>query len=101
MFSTTLVRLAGELDIANRVSTQALLDTVDADIAIIDLTDVRFIDGGALGLLVALKKRLHERGRLGVVKIIAPNRRIRRLFRITGLAKLFEIYESLPRTQAA
>lgn len=99
--SRTLVRLAGDLDIASRPSTQAELQAIDADVVILDLTDVRFLDGGALGLFVALKKRLRECGRLGIVKIVTPNRQFQRLFRITGLTRLFDVHDSIGAAQAA
>jgi anti-anti-sigma factor len=99
--SKAVVRLSGDLDIATRDSTQAQLDSVDADIAIVDLTDVRFMDGGALGLFVALKKRLRGSGRLGIVKIVTSNPRFVRLFHITGLIKLFDLHESLLQARAA
>lgn len=99
--SQAVLRLSGDLDAASRPQTQAQLQAIDADVAIIDLTDVRFLDGGALGLLVALRKRLRREGRLGIVKIIAPNPRIQRLFQISGLTKLFEMQESPACTQAA
>lgn len=99
--SHALVRLTGDLDIASRPATKALLDSVDADVAVVDLTNVKFLDGGALGLLVALKKRLRMRGRLGIVKIIAPNPRFARLFQITGLTKLFDVHQSAAEARAA
>ncbi|HKU66809.1 MAG TPA: STAS domain-containing protein [Candidatus Baltobacteraceae bacterium] len=99
--SKAVVRLSGDLDIATREQTQARLDAIDSDVAIVDLTDVRFIDGGALGLFVALKKRLRARGRLGIVKIVTSNPRFVRLFHITGLVKLLDLHDSLPNARAA
>lgn len=99
--SKAFVALTGDLDIATRCSTETALQAVDADIVIVDLTGVRFIDGGALGLLVALKKRLSARGRVGIVKIVTPNERFQRLFRITGLTKYFDLHDSVPDAHAA
>jgi anti-anti-sigma regulatory factor len=62
---------------------------------------VRFIDGGALGSFDALKKRLREGGRMGIVKIVAANPRLARLFRITGLTKLLQVHDSLAGARAA
>jgi anti-sigma B factor antagonist len=101
LLTKAVVRLTGDLDIASRVRTEAALEEVDADIAIVDLTQVDFMDGGALGLFVALKKRLRERGRLGIVKIVTRNERFRRLFSITGLNKLFDIHDSISGARAA
>jgi anti-sigma B factor antagonist len=93
-----VVRLSGDLD---RVRAEAALQGVDADIAIIDLTDVQFIDGGALGALVGLKKRLRTSGRLGILRIVTANPRFHRLFEMTGLDKVFHMHRSLPSAQTA
>ncbi|HET6896154.1 MAG TPA: STAS domain-containing protein [Candidatus Baltobacteraceae bacterium] len=97
----TVVKLSGELDFATRASTQAILSMVDADVVIVDLTEVTFLDGGALGSLVALKKRLRECGRLGIVKIVTPNVHFQHLFRVTGLTRLFDLHDSMPDAKAA
>ncbi len=83
------------------MSTERTLEQVDADVAIIDLSDVKFMDAGALGSFVSLKKRLRERGRLGLVRIVTRDVRFRRLFQITGLTKIFDLCESLRSAGAA
>lgn len=101
LLSKALVTLTGDLDVATRASTEAALLAADADVVTVDLRGVRFIDGGALGLLVALKKRLRARGRIGIVRIVTANPQFQRLFVVTGLAKVFEIRDSIPEGQAA
>lgn len=100
-FQQSVIRFSGDLDIATRASTERKLREVDTDVAIIDLSGVTFLDAGALGSFVGLKKRLRARGRLGIVRVVAPNPRFRRLFQITGLTKILEICESLSGAQAA
>jgi anti-sigma B factor antagonist len=94
--SKAIVRLSGDL---NSARTAWALRGVDTDVAIVDFTDVQFIDGGALGALVALKKRLRARGHLGIVSVVVPNPRFRRLFEMTGLDKVFQVYPTMPRTE--
>jgi anti-anti-sigma factor len=87
------VALAGELDVADRDELRELLRPAeDADEAIIDLRDVRYLDSTALGCLIHLKKRLLERG-AGPVILISPQPTVRRLLQISQLESLFEIRE--------
>jgi anti-sigma B factor antagonist len=94
-FNHTAVRLTGVLDVFTRPSLERTLADVDADIVVVDLTRVSFMDAAALGCLVGLKKRLRARDRLGIVRIVTPNRRIQRLFHITGLNKIFNLFQSI------
>jgi anti-sigma B factor antagonist len=57
---------------------------------IVNLTGVEYLDSTALGVLIGGLKRLRERE--GALDIICPNTRIRRIFEITGLDKIFDIY---------
>jgi anti-sigma B factor antagonist len=100
-FQHATVRFAGELDAFTRQSMQQRLAEVDADIVVVDLTEVTFMDAGALGCLVGFKQRLRARDRLGIVRIITPDCRFQRLFRITGLDKVFDLYESAEELAAA
>ncbi len=97
----SIVRFSGDLDIANRASMKRRLDRVDADVVVIDLTGTSFLDAAALGCFVRLKNRLRENGRLGNVRIVVPNLRLRRLFEITGLTKAFDLCESLSSARMA
>ncbi len=59
---------------------------------VVDLTAVDFLDSTGLGVLVKALKRIREHdGRLAVV---ATSERIAKIFRITGLAKVFAIHGS-------
>jgi anti-anti-sigma factor len=96
-----VVRFSGDLDMANRACMKALLDRLDADVVIIDLSKASFLDAGALGCFVRLKNRLRESCRLGIVRIVVPNPRLRRLFEITGLTKAFDLHESFDSARIA
>jgi anti-sigma B factor antagonist len=59
---------------------------------VVDLENVAFLDSTGLGVLVGgLKRVKHHQGDLG---IICNQERILRIFRITGLTKVFTIYPS-------
>lgn len=88
--------IGGEID----VYTAPLLRDAISDLVaqgshdiVIDLTGVGFLDSTGLGVLVGgLKKvRAHD----GTLELVCDQERLLKIFRITGLAKVFVIHESL------
>lgn len=57
--------------------------------AIIDLSEVDYIDSTGLGIFIGFYKTLKPNG--GYVKIIGVNERLQRLFSITGIDKIIDI----------
>ena len=91
----TLVILGGELDIYTVASFRSDLESVDpaASPLVIDLTDVTLLDSSGLGALVSLLNRARAgEGQLG---LICPQRRLRRVFEITGLRRAFVFGDDL------
>lgn len=92
--TTLVVTLSGELDIFRKeMLRESLAAAEQADVAVIDMTGVTFLDSAALGVLIGFKKRLAERK--GTVRVVLISLQLRRLFEITGLERVFEIYPSL------
>lgn len=60
---------------------------------VIDLEQVDFMDSAGLGTLIALLKRLSDRG--GDMKIANLQKKPRMVFEITRAYKVFEIYDSV------
>jgi anti-sigma B factor antagonist len=60
---------------------------------IIDMESVDFMDSAGLGTLIALLKRVTERG--GDMKIAGLQKKPRMVFEITRAYKVFEIYDSV------
>ena len=59
----------------------------------LDLSSVKFIDSVALGTLVIVLRRIKEaKGRLAVVGLTGHCRRV---MQVTGLEKVFELYDDL------
>jgi hypothetical protein len=56
---------------------------------------VGFIDSSGLGVLVSALRRARERD--GVVRIVCTRDNILKIFRITGLDKVFPIYAEMAR----
>lgn len=95
-----VVHVAGEIDVytAPRLREQ-LLRLAGERTLIIDLTEVSFLDSTALGVLVGAMKRQRERG--GTMSIVTSGTRVRRLFEITGLTRVFTVYDSVDEAVAA
>jgi anti-sigma B factor antagonist len=60
---------------------------------VINLEDVSFMDSTGLGVLLGTQKRLRERD--GSLTIVCPPGPVHRVLTLTGLHKVFTIYESL------
>ena len=58
----------------------------------IDMMDVKHICSSALGVLVAVKRRIKDNE--GDIKLVMVNESLLRLFETTMLDKVFEIFES-------
>lgn len=91
----TVVKLKGEVDIYTAPSLrETIVDSVEKGkykIAV-DLDDVDFLDSTGLGVLVGGLKRVKQHdGELG---IICNQEKILRIFKITGLTKIFKMYTS-------
>jgi anti-sigma B factor antagonist len=85
------VQLSGDVDLAVKDELRAQLDAAaeQADVVDIDLSKVNYADSTALGLIIALRNRLRERG--GTVRLVSPSDRVRKLLNYAGLDQAFEI----------
>jgi anti-sigma B factor antagonist len=96
-----VVSLAGELDLYNAAAVrEALLECCaeSPERLIIDLSDVKFIDSTALGVLIEARTRLaNRRGFL----LAAPGLETRRALEISGLDRHFAVHETLDAAQTA
>ncbi len=96
-----VIELEGEVDVytAPQLKQQmiTLLESGTKQM-VVDLTKVDYFDSTALGVLIGGLKRIRERD--GNLSLICPNPRIRRVFEITGLDKIFDIYSSADEAKA-
>jgi len=91
-----IVAVGGEIDVYTAPRLRDRITELVADgqhHLVIDLRSVEFLDSTGLGVLVGgLKKvRAHD----GSLELVCNQERILKIFRITGLAKVFTIHESL------
>jgi anti-sigma B factor antagonist len=90
----TLV-LAGEVDVYTSPDLRrALADAVESGCAhvVVDLEHLSFIDSSGLGVLVSTLRRMKEDG--GTLRLVCTKEGILKIFRITGLDKVFPIFSS-------
>jgi anti-sigma B factor antagonist len=91
----TIVAVGGEIDV---YTAPKLRDRITELVAggvyhiVVDMERVEFLDSTGLGVLVGgLKKvRAHD----GSLQLICNQERLLKIFRITGLAKVFTIHEN-------
>jgi anti-sigma B factor antagonist len=98
----TVIEVSGEIDVytAPRLR-EALISLVDAGNfrLIVDMEGVEFLDSTGLGVLVGALKRV--RAHDGSIDLVCTQGRILRIFRITGLSKVFDIYDSVDEAVAS
>ena len=97
----SVVTVGGEVDVYTAAQLRAALDEeIAAGRAelVVDLDEVTFLDSTGLGVLVGRLKLVRNTGWL---RIVCSNERILRVFRITGLDKVFGIHDSLEDALAA
>lgn len=91
----SIIDLQGEVDVYTAPELkQQIIDLLDSGSqrVIVNLQSVDYLDSTALGVLIGGLKRLRERN--GSLDLICPNPRIKRIFEITGLDKIFDIYNT-------
>jgi anti-sigma B factor antagonist len=88
-----MMSLSGEVDVytAPRLK-QSLVEQIESGCAriIVDLEGVGFIDSSGLGVLVGGLRRAKERD--GTIRLVCTRDNILKIFRITGLDKVFAIF---------
>jgi anti-sigma B factor antagonist len=100
--STFVIALTGEVDLYTAPEfKQQLLDAISkgAKDVVVDLSGTTFIDSTTLGVLVGGVKRL--RGQDGQLSLVCSDRNIAKIFEITGLDRVFQIYPARDEALAA
>jgi anti-sigma B factor antagonist len=92
----TVVSVGGEIDVytAPKLREQ-LIDLVAAGSyhLVVDMEQVEFLDSTGLGVLVGGLKRVRSHD--GTLDLVCSQDRILKIFRITGLTKVFAIHDSV------
>jgi anti-sigma B factor antagonist len=97
-----VVNVGGEIDVYTAPKLrERLVELINAGHyhIIVDLEAVDFLDSTGLGVLVGALKRV--RAQDGSMRLVCTQERLLKIFRITGLAKVFPIYDSVQAASAA
>ncbi len=89
-----VVDLTGEIDVYTSPKVKdAITELIDQEHynLVINLEKVRYIDSTGLGVLIGGLKRVREHG--GSVSLVCTNPQIKKIFDITGLVKIFGIFD--------
>ncbi|WP_281283369.1 STAS domain-containing protein [Trebonia kvetii] len=92
----TVIAVSGEIDVYTAPKLrERLIGLVEAGSyqLIVDMEGVEFLDSTGLGVLVGGLKRV--RAHDGWIDLVCTQGRILRIFRITGLNKVFSIHDSV------
>ena len=91
--TTRILDLSGEVDVYTSPQLkQDLVQLAESGVkhVIINLSKVEYLDSTGLGVLIGGLKRMREHD--GNMALVGPGMRILRIFEITGLDKIFDIY---------
>jgi anti-sigma B factor antagonist len=97
-----VVEVGGEIDVYTAPKLREQLVDLVADgkyHLIVDMENVDFLDSTGLGVLVGGLKRV--RAHEGSLRLVCTQERILKIFRITGLTKVFPIHSSVAEAVAA
>ena len=95
-----IIELEGEVDVYTAPQLkQQMIGILEggARELVVNLEKVDYLDSTALGVLIGGLKRMRERD--GNMVLVCPSPRIRRVFEITGLDKIFDIYNTEAEAQ--
>jgi anti-sigma B factor antagonist len=98
----TVIAVSGEIDVYTAPKLrERLIGLVESGHyqLIVDMEGVEFLDSTGLGVLVGGLKRV--RAQDGWIDLVCTQSRILRIFRITGLSKVFSIHDSVAAAVAA
>ncbi len=97
-----VVAVRGEIDVYTAPKLRdRLLELINSGQyhLVVNLEAVDFLDSTGLGVLVGALKRV--RSHEGTLRLVCTQERLLKIFRITGLAKVFPIFDSLEEATSA
>ena len=97
-----VLSVGGEIDVYTAPQLrQRLIELVEqgSQHIVVDMEQVEFLDSTGLGVLVGGLKRV--RALDGSLRLVCAQERILKIFRITGLEKVFGIYATVDEAVAA
>ena len=98
----TVIAVSGELDSANVAAVAAKVDAASGPgvpAAVVDLSGLSYLDSSGLHMLFKLARRRGEEGTL--VRVVAAEGPVRRVFDLTGVHKAVPVDDSVESSRAA
>ena len=98
----TVLEVRGEVDVHTATQLQDRLFPLVAagrHPVVVDLTGLSFLDSTGLGVLVGARNEAEQAG--AALRLVCTSDRVLKLFRITGLDAVFEIYATVPEAIGA
>jgi anti-sigma B factor antagonist len=98
----TVVEVGGEIDVYTAPKLrEALIELVQGGTfnIVVDMEQVEFLDSTGLGVLVGGLKRVRSHD--GSMTLVCTQERLLKIFRITGLTRVFEIHPDVEAAVAA
>jgi anti-sigma B factor antagonist len=97
-----VIAVTGEVDVATVPRLREQLHSLVAQGShhiVVDLDAVDFLDSTGLGVLVGALKRVRTHD--GELALVCTQPRIRKVFEVTGLTKVFSLFDSVDEAVAA
>ncbi len=97
----SVLAVSGEVDVATVPRLREKLHSLVAEGSpriVVDLERVDFLDSTGLGVLVGALKRVRANG--GELALVCTSARIRKVFEVTGLTKVFSLYDTVDEAVA-
>ncbi|CAN5591666.1 anti-sigma factor antagonist BldG [soil metagenome] len=97
----TILEVGGEVDVYTAPKLRERLVELVGEghyKIIVDMTKVEFLDSTGLGVLVGGLKRVRSHD--GTLALVCNQERILKIFRITGLTKVFPMFDTLDEALA-
>ncbi len=91
-----VVAPSGEIDLATHKELRETIDALcvaDGAHVVVDLSDTEFIDSTGLGALIGGRRKAHTYH--GSFSVVCTQEQFLKLFRLTGLDKVFEIHSTV------
>ena len=99
---TCIVVVSGEVDVYTSPRLKSALVEAAGDgceVVVVDMDGVSFIDSSGLGVLVGALRRVREAG--GDLRVVCGRDNVVKIFRITGLDRVFSMFTSVDEARGA
>ena len=100
--SYPVLRVSGEIDLATAPALDESLESIPVGVEpiIVDLSGVGFLDSSGLSVLIRHRQRFTLEDGGNLLRLVVTQDSVKRVLEVTGLADVFEIYDSVEGASA-